>query len=223
VLDEASENLLTECVKAKRVLTYLGTRYKPERHSADPFRVLISTILSQRTREENTELASQRLFAEYKTAQQIARAPVRRVETLIKPAGFYRVKTRKIKETSSIILTQYGGKVPSTMEDLLSLPGVGQKTANCVLAYGFHVAALPVDTHVHRISNRLGLVSTRTPIETESALRAMVPRESWGELSLLLIHFGRDICLPRIPKCHLCGLNDICDYARSRKNLPASP
>lgn len=199
-------------MKAEKVIAYLRRRYGSKHRLDDPFRVLISTILSQRTREENTELASKRLFAKYRTPRELAEAPVREIEELIRPAGFYRVKALKIREISSIILKRYGGKVPSTMGELLSLPGVGQKTANCVLAYGFQIPALPVDTHVHRISNRLGLVSTRSPLETEETLKLIFSPETWSEVSLLMINFGRDICQPRIPKCNICGLKDICKY-----------
>lgn len=209
-------------MKAKKIIAYLRGRYSAQHRLSEPFRVLISTILSQRTREKNTEMASSRLFSQYRTPKQIAEAPVEKVEELIRPAGFYGVKARKIRETSLIILKRYGGRVPSVMDELLSLPGVGQKTANCVLAYGFHVPALPVDTHVHRISNRLGLVSTSSPDETEKVLKLIFPEETWGEISLLMINFGRDICNSRIPRCKSCGLNEICDYEHRHRNYTTS-
>jgi len=158
-------------------------------------------------------MASSKLFANYTTPEEIASAPIRKIERLIKAAGFFRAKARHIRETSSILIERHGGGVPSTMEELLSLPGVGRKTANCVLAYGFNISAFPVDVHVHRISNRLGLVSTRSPIETEEALKRIFPEETWSEMSLLMIGFGRDLCRPRMPKCSECGLNAICEYA----------
>jgi endonuclease-3 len=182
---------------------------------SEPFRVLVSTILSQRTRDENTDRASSSLFSKYRTPREIAEAPVERIEKLIRPAGFYRVKARKIQATARMVLGTYGGKVPSTLEELLTLPGVGQKTANCVLAYAFGIPALPVDVHVHRISNRIGIVSTRSPEETEERLTGLYPPDVWSELSLLFIRFGRDICQPRIPKCKRCGLVEICDYGQS--------
>lgn len=215
-LDQGVWILLTVWMKAEKVITYLRGRYSSQHRLGEPFQVLISTILSQRTREENTERASNRLFSKYRTPREIAEAPIEEVEELIRSAGFYRVKARKIQETSSIILKKYGGKVPFAMDELLLLPGVGQKTANCVLAYGFGVSALPVDVHVHRISNRLGLVSTRSPIETEEVLKAIFPEETWSEMSLLMINLGRDLCLPRVPKCSRCGLNKICEYAQRR-------
>ncbi len=113
-----------------------------------------------------------------------------------------------------MILNRYGGRVPSTIDGLLSLPGVGRKTANCVLAHGFRIPALPVDIHVHRISNRLGLASTRSPRETEEALKLIFPEETWIEVNLLMVNFGRDICLPRVPKCNECGLSEVCELAQ---------
>ncbi|MDI9624481.1 MAG: endonuclease III [Methanothermobacter sp.] len=180
----------------------------------DPYRVLIRTILSQRTRDENTDEASNRLFQEYPTVKDIAEAPVERIEQLIRPAGFYRVKARRIKEVSRIILEEYNGRVPSKLEDLLELPGVGRKTANCVLVYAYGKAAIPVDTHVHRISNRLGLVDTKTPEETEKRLREIVPKEYWIELNDLFVQFGQDICKPISPRHDECPIREYCRYYR---------
>ena len=132
-----------------------------------PFRVLISTIISQRTRDEETMIASKRLFASHDTPGALAKAKVADIEKLIRNAGFYRQKAPKIKEVARIIHKEYGDKVPETIDELTALPGVGRKTANCVLVFGFGKAALPVDTHVHRISNRLGLVETNSPEKTK--------------------------------------------------------
>lgn len=181
-----------------------------ERYVESPFKVLISTILSQRTRDENTIKASEQLFAEYKTPGEIAGAPLERIEELIRPSGFYKVKARRVKEVSRIIVEDYGGRVPDSLEELLKLPGVGRKTANCVLVYGYGKSAIPVDTHVHRISNRLGLVKTRTPEETERELRRKIPREYWLELNGLFVKFGQQICKPVKPRCGECPVRDEC-------------
>jgi endonuclease-3 len=178
----------------------------------DPFRVLISTVLSQRTRDENTRLASKRLFSRYGTPSAIADAPVRELEELIRPSGFYRVKAGRIKRISHQILEEFGGKVPRKREDMMRLEGVGAKTAGCVQVYGFDDDGLPVDTHVHRISNRLGLVSTKSPEKTEPLLKELVPRKHWKEINLLMVRYGQSVCLPRNPRCGTCGLRDVCEY-----------
>jgi endonuclease III len=181
----------------------------------DPYRVLIRTILSQRTRDENTDQASAELFAVYPEMEDVATAPEDKLQKLVKKAGFYRVKSRRIKEVSQILLEDYDGIVPDTMNELLKLPGVGRKTANCVIVYGFHKPAIPVDTHVHRISNRIGLVKTRDPDETEFALEEMVPKEYWIELNDLMVQFGQDICRPIGPKHELCPIAEVCDFYQS--------
>lgn len=184
------------------------------RTGRDPFKVLISTILSQRTRDENTRKASSALFKVYKNAEELAGGDPNVIEQLIRPAGFYRVKTQKIREVASIISTKYSGKVPKDFEELLHLPGVGRKTANCVLVYGFAKPAIPVDTHVHRISNRIGLVETRTPEQTEMRLKEIVDKRYWLDLNELLVRFGQEICKPIGPRCGICNLTKICKYYR---------
>lgn len=181
----------------------------------DPYRVLIRTILSQRTRDENTDEATARLFSEYPTMEDVAYAPVEKLEQLVRKAGFYHVKARRIREVSRILLEEYGGRVPDDIDELLKLPGVGRKTANCVLVYAFNKPAVPVDTHVHRISNRIGLVNTRTPEETERALMEVIPRKYWIELNDLMVQFGQDICRPVGPRHEECPIADECDYYKS--------
>lgn len=194
-----------------RIISHLKKRYPPGKfHSNDPFRVLIATVLSQRTRDEVTDRASEKLFSKYGTAAALAHADVADIQELIREVGFYRVKAPRIKEIARIINNDFKGKVPADMDALLSLPGVGRKTANCVLVYGFGRDAIAVDTHVHRISNRLGLVSTKTPEETELKLREVLPRKHWRHINELLVRFGQDICRPVAPKCGACMLVDLC-------------
>jgi endonuclease III len=178
----------------------------------DPFQVLIGTILSHRTRDENTSKASENLFSKYRTPQQLADAPLADVTRLIRPAGFYNMKAKNIIRVSRQLLDEFGGEVPGEMDDLLKLHYVGRKTANCVLVYGFNLPAIPVDTHVHRISNRLGLVKTKTPEETEQALVRTVPRKYWLELNDLFVRFGQTTCKPIGPKCGICSLSGDCKY-----------
>ncbi|MBN2067123.1 MAG: endonuclease III [Candidatus Diapherotrites archaeon] len=180
--------------------------------SKDPFMVLIATVLSQRTRDANTALATDQLFERYSTAGEIAAAPLADIRKLVRPAGFYKVKAKRVKEISARIVEKNGGVVPSDLESLVSLPGVGRKTANCVLVYGFGVEAIPVDVHVHRISNRVGLVKTASPEQTEAALEKAIPKKHWIELNHLMVKYGQAVCLPRNPKCMQCEIRRQCNY-----------
>jgi endonuclease-3 len=178
--------------------------------AGDPFRVLVATVLSARTRDENTEKVVERLFSAYKTHKEIARAPIKRLEALVRSSGFYKIKAARIKEVSRQIVEEFGGKVPDNIDDLLKLSGVGRKTANCVLVYAFKKPAIPVDVHVHRISNRLGWVKTKTPEETERKLASIIPKTHWIELNNLMVKYGRRVCLPRNPKCGKCAVRKYC-------------
>lgn len=178
----------------------------------DPYRVLIRTILSQRTKDANTDKATSQLFAKYKDIHEVADAPIEDIEKLVKSAGFFRVKAARIKEVSILLLDHYGGVVPDNLKELLELPGVGQKTANCVLVFAFQKPAIPVDTHVHRIPNRWGIVDTKTPEKTEEELMKIVPKNLWIEMNDLIVQFGQTICKPVYPLCDQCPLTDLCDY-----------
>jgi len=179
-------------------------------HAEDPFQVLIGTILSQRTRDANTDRASARLFARFPDATSLARARSSEVEPLIRATGFYRVKSRVIGACARELLERFGGAVPRTFDELVSLPGVGPKTANCVLVFGYGIPAIPVDTHVHRIANRLGVVRTRTPEETEAALRDRVDPRFWIPVNPLLVQHGQNLCRPNRPRCPECPIADQC-------------
>jgi len=178
----------------------------------NPFEVLIGTVLSQRTRDENTSKAVKSLFSRYRSAKEISSAPVEDIEKLIRVSGFYKVKARRIKEISRIIIEKYNGSVPCDMDELVSIPGVGRKTAGCVLVYGFGCPAIPVDTHVHRISNRLGFVKTRTPEQTEQELMARIPKEMWISLNNAMVGFGQKTCKPIGPHCWDCPLSKLCEF-----------
>ena len=178
----------------------------------DPYKVLVRTILSQRTRDENTDQATNNLFSKYKNIYEIVDAPIEDIQKLIKPAGFYRVKAGRIQEVSQILIDQYEGEVPNNLEELVEIPGVGRKTANCVLVFAFELPAIPVDTHVHRISNRLGLVDTKNPDQTEEELTKIAPSDLWIKLNDLMVQFGQNICKPTSPQCEICPCTDICDY-----------
>lgn len=180
----------------------------------DPYKVLVRTILSQRTRDENTDQATNNLFDKYKDIYEVVEAPIDDIKELIRPAGFYNVKASRIQEVSQILIDQYGGEVPDTVNELVKLPGVGRKTANCVMVFAFELPAIPVDTHVHRISNRLGLVDTKNPDDTEVELTKITPKELWIKLNDLMVQFGQNICKPISPDCEICPCSEICDYFR---------
>jgi endonuclease-3 len=177
----------------------------------DPFQVLIATLLSARTQDATTLAASTRLFRVARTPRTMMKLPVARIERLIYPVSFYRHKARHVKATCELLVTRYAGRVPDTMEDLLTLPGVGRKTANLVLILAFSSRRnICVDTHVHRISNRLGWVRTRTPEETEQALYAAAAKRWWPYLNLYLVTWGQNVCRPLSPRCGECVLKPMC-------------
>ncbi len=185
----------------------------------DPFRILISTVISLRTKDEVTLLASERLFEKADTPENISKLTEETISKLIYPAGFYKTKAKNIKQIAQILLSQYGGKVPSNMEDLLKLPGVGRKTANLVLNLGFGIDGICVDTHVHRISNRMGWVKTKTPEETERELMKILPQKYWIEINEILVKFGQNVCSPISPWCSKCPVLEHCQrvgVAKSR-------
>jgi len=176
----------------------------------DPFRVLIACLLSLRTKDETTGPASDRLFALADSPPTMLKLTRRQIETAIFPVGFYRTKARVILGVCRDLLTRFGGRVPDDLDRLLALKGVGRKTANLVVTMGFGKPGICVDTHVHRISNRLGYVRTKTPEQTELALRAKLPRRHWIELNDLLVAFGQNVCLPVSPKCSICPVRRAC-------------
>jgi endonuclease-3 len=176
----------------------------------DPFRVLIACILSLRTQDTTTGPAAARLFAVADTPERMLTLTAARIAKLIYPVGFYRTKARVILGICRDLLARYGGRVPDTIDELLTLDGVGRKTANLVVTLGFNKPGICVDTHVHRISNRLGYVRTRNPEETEMALRATLPRRFWIGYNDLLVAFGQNICAPISPKCSTCPVTALC-------------
>ena len=179
-------------------------------YSHDPFETLISCLLSLRTQDATTDAASARLFALARTPPAMLRLPRRTIERAIFPVGFYRTKARTILEVSRAIVEEHAGKVPSDLDRLLELKGVGRKTANLVITLAFRKYGICVDTHVHRISNRWGYVRTKTPHETEMRLRDRLPRRHWRVYNDLLVAFGQNLCHPTSPWCSRCPLDDVC-------------
>jgi len=186
---------------------------------ASPFEVLITTLLSLRTKDEVTAKAAQRIFAVANTPDQMVALSEKKIMKLIYPAGFYPTKAKRIKQISQIIINDYDRKIPDDLDELLKLPGVGRKTANLVLIEGFKKDAICVDTHVHRISNRIGLVSTKTADKTEFALKKSLPKKHWIQYNEILVSFGQVICRPVSPICSQCPVQYMCpqiDVLKSR-------
>ena len=179
----------------------------------DPFLVLIACLLSLRTKDEVTEGSSRRLFALAKTPQQMLSLSLPKIRKLIYPVGFYRTKAQRIHQICHHLLGRFRGRVPETLEELLTLPGVGRKTANLVMTLGHKKPGICVDVHVHRISNRLGYVRTRMPFDTEMALREKLPKKYWMEYNTLLVSFGQELCRPVSPWCSRCPVSGYCAKA----------
>lgn len=199
-------NLIEKQVKKFRIPSVTEVSYRK-----DPYQILISCILSLRTKDKTTTIASRRLFRVAASPKTMVKLSPRRLQDLIYPVGFYRNKAKVILGISRKILKDFMGRVPNQIEDLLKLKGVGRKTANLVLGLGYNIPAICVDTHVHRISNRLGWVRTKTPEQTEYALQKIVPKKSWIDLNTALVTFGQNICLPISPWCNRCSVYNFCE------------
>ena len=180
----------------------------------DPFQVLVATVISQRTREEQTTAVSARVFAEFPNAAALAAADEATLFDLLDGSEYREEKAPRLLALSKILVEKYGGQVPDSIEALLELPGVGRKTANCVLIYAFEKAALCVDTHMHRITNRLGWVTTKTPDATEKALEKIMPQDLWAGSNRLFLQHGRALCLPTVPICSRCPVREWCIYGQ---------
>ena len=177
----------------------------------DPFAVLISCLLSLRTKDETTAVASKKLFALATTPRQMLGLSIPQIEKAIYPVGFYHTKARRIKEICKVLLEKYKGKVPETIEELIQLNGVGRKTAGIVMCYGHNKGvSIPVDSHVHQISNRLGWVQTKTPEKTEEALMKLIPKPYWRDLNDIFVTFGQHVCVPVSPFCSKCVISKYC-------------
>ena len=187
-------------------------------HNAEtgPFSILIGTILSARTKDETTTKAVKALFLKYKNPKELANAKIKDVEKIIRSIGFFHVKSKRIIEVAKIIHTKYRDKVPEDLDTLVQLPGVGRKTANCVLVYAFEKPAIPVDIHVHIISNRLGLVDTKNPEETEQELMSKIDKKYWIDINDTFVMYGQNICKPISPMCDVCKIKKSCKYYKTK-------
>ncbi len=195
--------------------TYLG---KGSVELEDPYQVLIATVISQRTREEQTTAVSNRVFARFPDAASLAEASVEELVRLLNGSLYPETKAPRLKEIGRLLRDNFGGQVPRTIEELLALPGVGRKTANCVLVYAFAIPALCVDVHVHRITNRLGWFITKTPEQTEKNLEKILPSPYWFTINRLMVQHGRATCLPSVPQCQRCPVRQWCETGQTSKS-----
>ncbi len=176
----------------------------------DPFKILVSTILSARTKDETTSAVSKRLYAVVKKPSDLRSIPLRRLQKLIHPIGFFRTKAKHLRQLPEVLETRFGGRIPQTIDELCELPGVGRKTANLVMTAAFDEPAICVDVHVHRICNRLGFLRAKTPFDTEMALRRRLPKRYWKTWNRYLVSYGQTVCTPRNPKCNSCPISRYC-------------
>ncbi len=203
--------------KVQALLKALKERYYVEKEWGDPFEVLISCLLSQRTRDENTGKAARALFARARTPERMLRLSQESLEASIRPAGFYRQKALRIREICQMLICEYNGEVPDTREELMSLPGIGYKCADIVLMYGHGVPAIAVDTHCNRIPKRLGIVPEDASLEeVKSILEKLVPRNEWYLVNHGIVRFGQTVCRPVGPRCPECPINGVCEYYANR-------
>ncbi len=207
-----------EALKRHYERTNAPVRRFQEIRGRDPWRILVATILSARSRDQVTAPLCLRLFERAPSPEALENMPREELEGLLRPLGFFRSKARHLHELTGVLRMEFGGRIPSTREGLLRLPGVGPKTASLVLAEAFGLPAVCVDVHVHRISNRFGLVATQTPRQTEAALQKILPPRRWNEWNRYLVALGQTVCLPRRPRCAICPLRNLCDRGRQESN-----
>jgi endonuclease-3 len=208
--------------RVEKILKILKSKYRIKPRKEDPFTTLIACILSQRTKDETTEEAAKRLFSVARKPEEILNLSTKKIEKLIYPVGFYRQKAKRIKELCKILLKRYEGKVPKTREELLMLPGVGLKTADVVLSYGYGEDVVAVDTHVAVISRRLGLTKSEDPEKIREDLHRLIPPKLRRSVNILFVEFGKDVCRTFKPKCSVCPLKNYCRYYKEIKGKESS-
>lgn len=204
--------------KIKAIIKILKRKYDISKFKRkNPFEALIKTVLSQRTKDSTTYNINKRLFSKLKNINAFSKASEKEIKSLIKGVGFYNVKAKRIKEIVRILKEKYNGKVPKELNELIKLPGVGMKTASCVLLYGYGIPYIPVDVHVFVISRRLGLTNEKTPNKVQKDLEKKILKELQPLVNSLFVEFGKNICLTRNPKCKICPISKYCDYYKKIK------
>lgn len=211
--------------KNKNIRTVIGIlkRKFPGKGAVElgrPEDVILATVLSARTRDEQVLKVYPKLRKRFPTLAALKKAPVSRIASAINEIGLYRAKAKSVKGIATALIDTYDGKVPSTMEELMALPGVGRKTANCVLCYAFKKPAIAVDTHVHRVTNRLGWVRANDPLKTELALTRLIPKDLWLHVNRVFVQFGRTVCIPGRPRCWKCPVFRLCRFPRKTLTPP---
>ena len=212
--------MMKQDTKAKQVFLHLQQvipNAQSELHFTSVFELLIAVILSAQCTDKRVNMVTKDLFQRWATPEDFASCDTQELEQAIKPCGFYQVKAKHIQNACKKIVSQYAGQVPATMEELLTLDGVGRKTASVVLAVGYHIPAIAVDTHVQRVSNRIGLCHTTNVVDTENALKQLYPKHQWEQLHHLLLLHGRYCCKARNPQCATCVLQKLCEYNQNKK------
>ena len=204
--------LLARADKVRKILQKIYPEVETQLLHRNPFELLVATILSAQCTDKQVNQVTPVLFARFQTPAEFARAPLRTIEQLIRPTGFFHNKARNIKGCAKVLLEKHKGKIPRTLAELVKLPGVGRKTANVVLGAAFGIPGIVVDTHVARISNRLGFSASKDPVKIEQDLMNLIPRRDWNNFCLRLIFFGRSICTARKPKCPACPLDKLCPW-----------
>jgi len=204
-----------------KILNSLYPQVKPQLFYRNPFELLVATILSAQCTDNQVNRVTPGLFKRMRRPHDFAKTPVTEIEGLVRPTGFYRNKARNIKGCCEALIERHGGQVPQTLEELVALPGVGRKTANVVLGAAFDTPGVVVDTHVGRISGRLGLTKHKDPKKIELDLMRLIPRPEWSDFSLRLIFFGRETCSARKPKCPICPLDHLCPYSHKTPKIPS--
>jgi endonuclease-3 len=207
--------------KIAKILEILNKKYRAPHFikRQNPFKVLITTILSQRTKDEITEYCAEKLFRKFSRPREFMNANIVEIEKLIAKVGFYRVKARRIQKIAKIIEEKYNGKVPDKITELLKLPGVGRKTASCTLLYGFNINCIPTDVHVAVISKRLRLTNKTSPEDVQVDLEKKIPREYWQNLNTTFVKFGKEICRTKSPKCNICPITPFCYFNQKNKKI----
>ncbi|MFC1515572.1 endonuclease III [Thermodesulfobacteriota bacterium] len=204
--------LKNRSLKICKILKTTYPHVKTQLKHRNPFQLLVATILSAQCTDKQVNMVTKELFKKLKTPQDFVDVPITRLEALIRPTGYYRNKAKNIKNCATALVEKHNGKVPETLAELVGLPGVGRKTANVVLGAAFGVPGVVVDTHVSRISQRLGLTDQKDPVKIEFDLMKVIPKKDWSDFSLQLIYFGRETCKARKPGCPVCPLYDLCEF-----------